>query len=556
VVRFAIELGPNDKVRGNSVPLVSPDGGTVYISGGEARTGGLFARRLDEAAAVALPGVRNAVRPFLSPDGAWLGFTDGTGRMWKVPTAGGAAVPITDSRWGGATWGRDGAIIFAPAYNGGLWKVSEAGGTATQLTKIDSTLQELGHWWPQLLPDGKHVLFSAYRTPIDKARVEVLSLETGKRTLVLEGGIMARYVPSGHLLYARNSTLMAIPFDPVTLRTSGTATPVLEGVAGNYTDGHAAYDVGADGTLVYLSDSLFGRTSVVVSVDRRGIERPLLPAPGRYESPRLSPDGTRLAYVYYVPETSGDLWIRDLVRGSTEKVSGNSGLDFSPAWTPDGRELLFDIERTYYDIFRRPADLSRPAAPFFVGAGSDKIMSQISPDGRLAVFSYSGPRGGELWTAALDGDTPPTAYLKSDAAQGHPMMSPNGRWIAYDGNESGALEVYIQSFPDPGVARRQVSSGGASEPIWTKGGRELVFRAGDSVMAVSVDPATGNAGTPTLLFSGPFEDEPSYSSSRSWDASPDGERFVMVKHPPELEPRRIQVVLNWLDELRTKVPTR
>jgi serine/threonine-protein kinase len=468
VVRFTVDLGADHEVRPSSVPLVAPDGRTLYVSGGESRAGHVIVRALDRDGTTTLAGVRAPARPFLSPDGRWVGFTDvSQGRMFKVPASGGAPVPITPARWGGATWGRDGTIVFAARYDAGLSRVSQEGGPVTQLTHPDTARGELGHWWPQFLPDGRHVLFCAYASPLDRARIEALDLETGKRTVIVEGGLMPRYVASGHLLYARNATLMAVPFDPATLRTMGSAVPVVEGIAGNYSDGQVAYDVGMDGTLVYLSDSLFGRTALIVETDRDGTERLLLPEPGSYEAPRLSPDRTRLAYVRTDAGDPGDVWIRDLARGAEVKVAGTPARDFGPTWTPDGRELLYGTEQSYYEIFRRPADLSRPAVQFSTSGGGDKSLSQVTSDGRLAVFAFSGPQGGELWTGPLDGSTPPARWLAADAALGHPVISPDGRWIAYDGNESGTVEVYIQSWPDPSGARRQISSGGASEPLWS-----------------------------------------------------------------------------------------
>jgi Tol biopolymer transport system component len=261
----------------------------------------------------------------------------------------------------------------------------------------------------------------------------------------------------------------------------------------------------------------------------------------------------RLAYERTGADGRSDIWIRDLTRGDAMKLAGTPGTAGAPTWTPDGRELLFSTEQSFFEIFRVRADFSRPAVQFSTSGGGDKRVSQVTADGRLAVLVHgSGPKG-ELWTARLDGSEPAQRWLASDASLTNPVISPDGRWIAYDGTESGKVEVYIQSWPDPAGARRQISSGGASEPLWTKGGRELVYRTGDSVMAVTIDPTSGAASAPALLFSGRYL---TGFGSRNRDATPDGEHFFLVKLPPELQARQIKVVLNWLDELRVKVPTR
>jgi serine/threonine-protein kinase len=554
-VRFSVELDAASELNTASTLLVSPDGRTLYATGSDGRAARVFVHRFDRMESTTLAGATSPGRPFLSPDGRWLGYTNvPEGKLYKVPIDGGAPVPIAPSRYGAATWGRDGTIVFTAMYNEGLSRVSQDGGTVTRLTTPDTSRGELGHWWPQFLPDGRHVLFCNYRTPLDRATIEVLDLRSGERQVLVQGGLMPRYAPSGHLIYARNSTIMAVAFDAATLRTHGSAVPMIEGVIGNFSDGRASYDVGANGTLVYAPDSLMRHSAFIVDVDRRGVERPLLQEPGDFMLPRLSPDRTRLAYSASSGSDPGDVWIRDLARGSVAKLSGTPGSDFAAAWTPDGREIVYDVEQVYFDLFRRPADLSRPAVPLFTGGGGDKIMSSVSPDGRLALFSYSLSQTSELWTVPLDGHAPPARYLQGDGALGHPVLSPDGRWMAYDGNESGTTEVYVRSFPDASAARQQVSSGGGSEPLWTKGGRELIYRTGDSVLAVAIDPATGQPGRPVLLLTGRYDVSRLGSAARSWDVTADGEHLILVKHPPELRARRINVVLNWFDELREKVP--
>ncbi|MDH4349203.1 MAG: hypothetical protein OEW17_10375, partial [Gemmatimonadota bacterium] len=406
---------------------------------------------------------------------------------------------------------------------------------------------------PQILPDGKHVLFTAYRTPLAKSTIEVLDLETGTRKALVEGGGMGRYVASGHLLFARDETLLAVPFDLGELAVAGAAVVVLEDVAMNPSDGFAAYDVSPNGTLAHIPASVAGSRYTVVEADRTGVERTLVSAEGSYGDPRFAPGAGRISLSIKPTGGTQDVWIQDLARGNRFRLTTEEASDFGPVWTPDGRELIYMSERPLFELFRRVADGSRPAEPLLTGQ-HDRIASGVSADGRLLTFVLSVPGAAELWTVNLQGPPEARQYLANGFQLGHPVLSADSRWMAYDSDESGRVEVYIQSFPDPTVVRRQVSSGGGSEPLWTRGGRELVFRRGDSVMAVPVSPGTAEVGTPALLFAGPHEDAPEWSATRSYDVTPDGERFLMLRRPSGAARGRIQVTTNWFAELRERVP--
>jgi Tol biopolymer transport system component len=249
----------------------------------------------------------------------------------------------------------------------------------------------------------------------------------------------------------------------------------------------------------------------------------------------------------------GDVWVFELGRPSGTRLTSEGGRDWAPEWTPDGRELIYVSERPYFDLYRRAADASRPAKPLLTG-GHDHYTGTVSQDGRLIAFSLSVTGGSQLWTVALHGDSAPTRYLANGFNLAHPALSPDGRWMAYDSDESGRVEVFVQSFPDPGVKRWKVSLASGSEPLWTRGGRELVYRKGDSVMAVAMDLANNRSGQPVALFGGPYADSPGWTRPRSYDVSRDGERFLLLKRPPERERPRVNVVMNWFDELRAKVP--
>src|SRR3989449_6358320 len=263
-------------------------------------------------------------RPFVSPDGRWVAYAR-QGRLRKVRVEGGPPVDLAVAEWAGGSWGRNGRLVYTRAYNTGLWMVSEGGGDARMLTAPDTAKGELGHWWPQVLPDGEHVLFTAYRTPIERATIEVLSISSGKRDVLFTGGVFGFYVPTDHLLYAVGETIRAVPFDLRRLVVTGPALPVVDSVAMNPTDGAAAFDVSENGTLAYMPVSSYVTETDVVLVNRRGDASRALPGADRYNHPRLSPEGGRIAVDIRSANSLGDVWT--------------------------------------FQVYRRAADASRPAEP-------------------------------------------------------------------------------------------------------------------------------------------------------------------------------------------------
>ena len=557
-VRFSVELDPG--VRPTFTPIVrlSPDGRQLFVSAMVGRREEVLRRAFDQMRMEVIAGAGQGEqgtgnsRPFISPDGRWVAYAR-QGKLRKVRVEGGPAIDLAVADWAGGSWGKNGRLVYTRAYNTGLWIVSEGGGDERMLTTPDTARGELGHWWPQILPDGDHVLFTAYRTPIERATIEVLSISSGKREVVFTGGVFGFYVPTGHLLYAVGETIRAVPFDLGRLAVTGAALPVVDSVAMNPTDGAAAFDVSENGTLAYLPVSSYITETELVLVDRRGNESRALPATDRYDHPRLSPEGGRIAVDIRSANSLGDIWVFQIGRSGGLRLTAEGGRDFGAEWTPDGRELIYSSEHPFFDLYRRAADASRPAEPLLTG-GFDRYPGSVSPDGRLFAFSLAVPGAGELWTVQLRGPPAPARYFANGFNLAHPTLSPDGRWMAYDSDESGRIEVNAQSYPNPSLKRWKVSPANGSEPMWTRGGRELVYRKGDSVMAVSVDLENGRSGPPKALFGGPYPDSPGWTRPRSYDVSRDGERFLMTKLPAEERRPRIAVVLNWFAELRAKAP--
>jgi serine/threonine-protein kinase len=548
VVRAILELPRGTSLSYPSLAL-SRDGSHIVVAGEGDGRNRLFQRQLDELHFTAVPGSEDGARQFLSPDGAWVAFGAGE-RMLKVPIAGGPAVEVARGDWAGGDWTDDGTIVYTPNYVSGLWKVAASGGTPERLTAPDSTRGELAHWWPQVLPDGEHVLFTAFSTPIERARLEVLSLKTGERSVVLDGAVSGRYVRAGYLLYARNEALFAVPFDLGRLAVTGQPVPVIQDLALQAEDGRAGFAVSDNGTLAYIMASSFTADLELVWVTRRGAVSAPVTAPARFDNPALSPNGRQVAIAIALPGETRDVWVLDLVRGTRTPITSGGANDFAPLFTPDGRRIIYESERPAFDLYVRPADASAPPTPLLVSP-HDKSPGSITPDGSTLLFSYN-LLPSQLWTVELADSGSARLLLASGTGRLRtPRVAPTGRWLAYVSEESGRREVHLSPYPDVAGSRQQVSADGGDDPFWTRGGQELVYRSGQRMMAVAVDPATGELGAPTELFRGAFSTS---TFGSAYAVTPDGERFLMLRRAPGTEPRQVVVVTNWFRELERLVP--
>jgi len=558
-VRFGVEFDRGVVPSYTPIVRLSADGRQLFVSAMVERREEVLRRVLDRVGMEVIKGAGQGEqgtgnsRPFVSPDGRWVAYARQK-KLWKVPVEGGTAIELATAEWSGGSWGKNGRLVYTRAYSTGLWTVSEGGGDERMLTKPDESKAELGHWWPQILPDGDHVLFTSYRTPIESATIEVLTISTGERKVLLTGGVYGLYVTTGHLLFAVGETIRAVPFDLDRLEVRGAPVAVVDDVAMNLTDGAAAFDVSENGTLAYLPVESYVADTEVVVVDRKGSESLALPKRDRYNNPRLSPDGGRVSVDIRSANSMGDVWVFELGRSGGTRLTAEGGRDFGAEWTPDSKELIFSSERPFFDLYRRAADASQPAQPLLTGT-YDHYTGAVSRDGKTFAFSLAVPGGGEIWTVPLEGQPVAKLYFANGFNLGHPTLSPDGRWMAYDSDESGqGVDVFIQSYPDARQKRVKVSPAHGSEPMWTQGGRELVYREGDKVMAVSIDLTTGATGPPRVLFSGPYPDNPGWTRPRSYDVTADGERFLLTKLPGEQPRPRVMVVLNWFEELRARVP--
>jgi len=551
VTRFAITLPPGDRLpalididgpQAGQVVAVSPDGryfAYIAVRGGNQQ---IFVRAVDGTEARPVAGSEGASGLFFSPDGQWLGFAV-AGDLRRLPVGGGTALSL--GQGAGATWGEPGTIINGGV--SGLQQIAVSGGTPRPLTRVEEG--EQSHRFPDVLPGGRAVLFTG-GTPANP-RISVYSIATGERRDLIDMGTFPRYAASGHLLYAQNGALFAVPFDSARLEVTGSAVPVIESVVQSQS-GAAQYGISTTGSLIYLSDVGTTAQQRLVWVARNGTEQPL-PAPTRrYDWPRLSPDGRRVAV-----EVGAQTWIYDIERDTLTRFTFEGTQNDSPAWTPDGRRIAFRSNRDgIQNIYWQMADGSG-GTERLTTSQQNQIPGVWSSDGQLLAFHAAAPMTlRDIWVLRLS-DRKAEPFLQTPANEGAPRFSPNGRWLSYASNESGQPEVYVQPYPGPG-GKWQISTDGGTEPVWNRNGRELFYRSGNRMMAVSVTTETGFAvGKPTMLFEGAYVTVPFPLIAAAYDVSPDGQRFLVIKEEPTgAAPAQINVVLNWHEELKRLVPTK
>jgi len=475
---------------------------------------------------------------------------------------GGAPITLADTtRSRGASWGGDDTIVFTASAQSGLSRIPAAGGEVTALTTLDEKAGELSHRWPQWLPGGKAVLFTCGRgaPPNVESTIEAVRVASGERVVIHRGGQYARYVPTGHVLFVQDGTLFALPFDPDRLEARGSQMPVLEGIQSQPGEGAAQYDVSPSGILAYVAGAASLQSFPVVWADRSGRPESLWPEAGIYGTPRLSPDGKRLA-IGVMRDGNWDVWTYDLSRSVATRLTFGEGYDADPVWSPDGKWIAFASDRDGAPtVFRKRTDGSGEAERLHEpGLVAFSAPLTWSPDGKTLIIQTVGEKTADdlyLLTVGVEDKVEP--FRVTPFSESMPAFSPDGRWIAYVSNETGRAEVYVSSFP-PGGGKWQISDGIGDQPRWSKGGREIVYRSDEGIMAVDVD-GTGEgfrADRPRLLFSGPFlggiggVSVPGLSFP-DYDVTRDGSRFVMFGGGNnELGFSSVNLVTGWFTELR------
>ena len=545
VTRFAMALPPGERLATARPEIaISPDGTRlVYSAGPGVGALQLYLRAMDGLEAHAIPGTEGGSNPFFSPDGQWIGFIANS-KLKKVSLSGGPPMNLADVAGGagafGASWSIQGNIAFAAQPSSPIQQVSDAGGSLQPLTRLEKG--DLVHTLPDFLPDGTALLFRSPTGP-GAGKIVVQSLKTGERRDLLQAGTLPHYSPSGHIVYLQGANLMAAPFDSRRLAITGATVPVIEGVL------PLQYSFSSNGTLVYVPGSSQVPQLRLVWVDRKGVEQPLSVPAHNYMMPRISSDGRRVAVT--IQEADSQVWIYDLARDTLTRLTFDGTENVDPVWTPDGKRIVFKGAASR--LFWQPADGSGAAegltsAPL----STNDVPSSISADGQALLLTMDNNPTRSIWTLPFK-DRKPQLFDRGQAAENAPRFSPDGHWISYDSAESGRPEIYVRPYPGPG-GKWQISSEGGREAVWNPKGGELFYRSGNKMMAVDVSTQpVFSAGKPRVLFEGTYAPTP--LSLPDYDVSPDGQRFLMLKPSEQAQaPTQINVVLNWFEELKRRVP--
>jgi Tol biopolymer transport system component len=517
----------------------------------------IYLRRLDQSEATPVSGTEGGIYPFLSPDDRWIGFYAG-GKLNKVPLSGGVPVPLCDGE-PDADWGPDNVIVFSQDHRG-LSKISSEGGKSEILTVPDKAAGELLHHLPHWLPDGRSLLFTIANSYYGVfSRLAVFDLRSRTWRVIMEDAADGRYIRTGHLVFLRQGTLMAVRFDLDRREVKGQPIPIVTNVmqALNisnvaYNSGAGQYSVSKSGWLAYAPGGIFpDPENSLVKVSQKGEVQPAVDFKSPFFAPRFSPDGKRI--IYQTIGLDKFVWIYDLNRTTATPVT-REGIANFVIWAPDGKRVVFAWTKSApFNLYRQPADGSSPMEQLTTSE-YDQFPGSFTPDGLTLAFVEDRPKTGAdiLLLNVKSGKVTP--FVNSSADEGWPEFSPDGRWLTYNSDESGRNEVWVRPFPGPG-GRWQISKEGGWQPIWSKDGNQIFYKRADQVWAVDVRTEGGfSAGKPRLLFerNGLGGGTP----IRSWDLWPEGQGFLMVKGD-ERKPdpvTEINVVQNWFEELKRLVP--
>ena len=570
---IAIDRTTNEGRPSRTSMAWSPDGRTIVFSAIQGDRQQLYLRAIDQLTATPMTGTEGAGAPFFSPDGRWVAFWS-AGVLKKTPADGsGPATTICETpSIFGASWGANDTIIFSRAQQG-LWRVSAAGGTPELIAAPDLEKGEVKYLLPRILPGDGTVVFTVTHTPLptwEDTEIVAQSLATKERKVLVQRAADGRYVPSGHLVYVRRGTLMAVPFDLERLEATGGAVALIANVmqAANepseqFDTGAGQFSVSASGALLYLPGGIFPDPErSLVWVDRATGAVQTLPVPTKaYASPRLSPDGRQV-----VVWTQGDrnVWVHDLSRGTVTRLTSERR-NARAIWTLDGKGVTYgSAAGGTENLVVRPADGSGSAEPL---TKSRKLQyaAAWSPSDHALLFVEQDPDFLlDIMVMPASGDRRPRPLVQTRFTEAYPDLSPDGRWLAYASDESGRTEVYVQPYPGPGP-RQQVSANGGTGPAWSHDGRELFYTTTQTmggqatltrmmVVPVTLRP-TLTVGAPRQLFEGRFG---ATAGIRSYDVTADGRRFLMVqqKERPAVAAAEMILVQNWLEEVKARVPVK
>jgi eukaryotic-like serine/threonine-protein kinase len=568
VVSFDLNAPEGTTFRYNQIPAVSPDGERIaFVAHDTEGRRRLFLKSLRGASATIIPGTEGASQPFWSADGGEIAFAT-VGQLKRVAASGGSPQVLCavdnfatgdEHMYGlrGATWSAEGSILFADA-DGQLWRTSTKGEKPTPAARLFEG--ERGRYWPQFLPDGRRYLYWSRAIRAGSHGVYVASLDSDERTLVLTSDLSAAY-SAGHLLFQTGNTLMAQGFDVSRLQLSGEARPVAESVAavpvpGPFGHSYAAsYSASADGVVAWQTGSPNERT-VLTWFDRSGRKLGTLGEPAVYSTPALSPDGTSVAVGVWDSATgTRDIWVFDATRGTGRRLTFDRADDLGPAWSPDGKWIVFASDRGgAREIYRKLADGSGGDERILASRTESLAVMDLSADGRFLIYNHrmaGKPMDLQLLPLGPSGPGTPKPLLGAPSVvEDRGQFDASGRFIAYDSDESGRMEAYVVGVSqdgDVGAGKWQISTEGGFEPRWRRDGKELFYvfpGLRDRVMAVDVriNGASLAAGAPQALFEVSL---PADVRRNRFVVSPDGQRFLVNARADAETNLPLRVLVNW-----------
>ncbi|MFY9530945.1 MAG: protein kinase, partial [Candidatus Acidiferrales bacterium] len=530
---------------------LSPDGRRlVYVASTTDGKLGLWIRSIDSLQAQPLAGTEGAGFPFWSPDSRFIGFFAG-GKLKKIEASGGPPLTLCDAGLGrGGTWNQDGTIVFAPIASSSLQRVSAAGGAATPVTSLDSSKNEYSHRWPYFLPDGRHFLYLA-GTPFSPREsptnaILVGSLDSKESKLLLHTHANAIFA-LGHILFLRQNTLVAQPFDPKHLEFMGDAFPIADQVQEDDGRLRGIFSASENGVLTYAEGTRDGDRQLLW-FDRSGKQVGAVPGKDAYSEPQISPDGKKLAFTL---ESAGyDIWTYDIARAVKTRLTFGSASaqgNISGVWSPDEHRIAYTSMRSgKYGIYQKASDGSGTEEALLEGMETPQYPDDWSPDGRVLAYETQ-LHVPSIWMLPLGGDRKPFPFLQSQFAEVLARFSPDGKWVAYCSLESGRMEVYVRPFPGPG-GKWQVSTEGGYLPRWRRDGKEIFYLSPDNKLMVA-EVREGGSSFEVGKVHALFEIRP-YGQRGSYDVTADGQRFIILDYAREQSTAAITLVVNWPADLK------
>jgi len=542
---------------------LSPDGRNLALVLTERSQTMLYVRKLDRAEFVEMPGTEGATTPFFSPDSEWIAFF-ADNKLKKIPVGGGAPVTLCDAEGSnrGAAWGSDDFIVFSPHFSEPLMRVSGSGGEPTEFTTVDKSNGDRTHRWPHAVAGEDLILYTVgtIDSPenYDDARIQAIRPSTGETHTVIERASMAWYVSTGHLIFGREGFLFAVRFDLDSLEVQGKPVPVLEDVRGMRNSGVVHVGFARNGLIAYIAGAPRSRLSRLVRRSRDGRREPITTTARGYINPNLSPDRKSIAMPIEGAATF-DIWSYQIEQETLTRLTFE-GDNIRPAWSHDGRRIAFSSVRNNAlgSVYVKAAD----------GSGGDELLispSQIASDGEVGqvfpfgwtaddqhlLIEFTNENAGNLAVFSVEtGEI--EILLETPASETQPMLSPNGRWLAYSTDESGDFQVFVRDYPGPG-GKWQVSTGGGSNPRWSRDGSELYYRYVKELFAVAIDESSGSfkASRPTVV----FDNLNPVGGQYDYDVF-DTDEFLLLEPVGDDEGLiGVTVMVNWLDELERRVPS-